>query len=199
MPTKLIANYLVTNAGYVLQRFDLKDVNPPAPIVDQAGFLELQGHERDTATLHTQHLRQEILRQRQGVAPEQVTRLQQPSAQARLQRVECIAYGCLLNLSKIHVFLPREAGAKRLALGNEPLQDTDFGRDARKCYLHNCLVERDWVTQCGTCANRAVSADQAGFHKLPAGNSDDIRNGAGMGEIYMADRVFGFVQRRHGR
>jgi Bacterial regulatory helix-turn-helix protein, lysR family len=30
------------NAGCILQRFDLKDVNPPPPIVDQAGFLELQ-------------------------------------------------------------------------------------------------------------------------------------------------------------
>jgi hypothetical protein len=49
----------VAFAARVPERLYVENMNTPAPIVDQAGFLKLARYERDTAALHTQHLRQE--------------------------------------------------------------------------------------------------------------------------------------------
>ena len=55
-------------AARLPERLYVENMNAPAPIVDQAGFLKFARYKGDAAALHTQHLRQEFLRQRQGIA-----------------------------------------------------------------------------------------------------------------------------------
>ena len=67
-PVELPVDRRIALAARLPQRLYVENMNAPAPIVDQASFLKFARHEGDAAALHTQHLRQEFLRQRQGIA-----------------------------------------------------------------------------------------------------------------------------------
>src|SRR4051794_1898032 len=62
----------VALAAAVVQALDIEHLDAAAAIADQARLLQLARDEGDAAALHTQHLRQELLRQRQGVAHQQI-------------------------------------------------------------------------------------------------------------------------------
>jgi hypothetical protein len=61
-------------------------------------------------------LRQEFVREPDGVALQTIARLQQPAAQARLDGVQRIARGGLLNLDEEHLAVTRDDPAQGLAI-----------------------------------------------------------------------------------
>src|SRR3954471_16544669 len=69
---KMTIDGFVAFAAAVLQTLDIEHMDAAPPIADQADLLQLAGDEGDAAALHTQHLREKLLRQRQGVAHQQI-------------------------------------------------------------------------------------------------------------------------------
>ena len=59
---------IVTFAATVLQALDIDHMDAATTVADQTSLLQLAGDESDAASLHAEHLRQELLRERQGVA-----------------------------------------------------------------------------------------------------------------------------------
>ena len=53
---------VVAFATAVLEPFDIENMDASAAIIDETCFLKLASHEGDAAALHTQHLREELLR-----------------------------------------------------------------------------------------------------------------------------------------
>src|SRR3954469_20096800 len=62
----------VALAAAVVQALDIEHLDAAAAIADQARLLQPAGDEGDAAALYPQHLRQELLRQRQGFAHHQI-------------------------------------------------------------------------------------------------------------------------------
>ena len=74
MPTdnamKVGVQRCVAFAGDLLQPVNIQDSNFAVVIIDKPGLLQPSGNERDATSMHSQHLRQELLGQRQKVAVE---------------------------------------------------------------------------------------------------------------------------------
>jgi hypothetical protein len=66
---------LVAFAGTFPKALDVDDADVPAAAADQAGVLKRAGHEAGAGSGHAQHLCQELLRERQVVAVEEVAAL----------------------------------------------------------------------------------------------------------------------------
>jgi hypothetical protein len=58
-----------------------------AAVAKDPGLLKRMGDDRDRVALHTDHLRQDFLRQRQAFAAGPIARMQQPARQARFDLV----------------------------------------------------------------------------------------------------------------
>lgn len=69
---EMIIDGLVAFAAGVAQRLHIEDMDAAAAVIDEPGLLQLPRHDRDAAALHAEHLRQKLLRERKGVAHEQV-------------------------------------------------------------------------------------------------------------------------------
>src|SRR4051812_12864494 len=64
---EMMVDGLVTLAGGVLQVYGIEHLDMSPPVLDEARFLQLPGNHRHATALYAQHLRQELLRQRQRV------------------------------------------------------------------------------------------------------------------------------------
>ena len=72
-----------------------------------------------TVVRRAEHLRQEFVGELDGVAFEPVAGLQQRAAQPRLDRMQCVASGGLLNLDQQHLTIAHDDPADGFAvLGN---------------------------------------------------------------------------------
>ena len=88
---------LVAFAGRLSQPFRVGDLEVTAAVAKNPGLLQRMGDERHRVALHTDHLRQVFLRQRQAFAAGSIARMQQPARKARFDRMRRIACGGLLG------------------------------------------------------------------------------------------------------
>src|ERR1700742_2089281 len=162
------AELLVTFANDLLERFavdnlDLSALGAP----DHSQRLEPVGGLRHRGPAYAEHLRQEVLCQRQDVDVRQVLRQQQPAAQALLYAVQGIARGRLLDLDDDRLNALQHESRQAVAL-LEGSAESRSG-DPRGCswHLDHHARERPPAPQARHAANQAVPADGPRLDRLP--------------------------------
>ena len=71
-----------------------------------------------------------------------------------------------------------------------------MSRQSRAFYLHDGGVQRNRSVERGTRADHTVASEHAGFDKLPAGETDDKRDDAGLGKVHTLDGILGLIKER---
>src|SRR5215203_686039 len=87
---------IITFAAAFSKPCDIQHGNSSAVIFDEAYCLQSVSDKGHARPPHTEHLRQELLRERKLVTLHQVPDLQKPPAQALFQRMRCVARRHLL-------------------------------------------------------------------------------------------------------
>src|SRR4051794_32897451 len=182
----------VTFAATVLQSLDIDHMDAATTIADQTSLLQLARDESDAAPLHTEHLRQELLRKRQRVTVQQIAGLQKPAAQTLFQLVQCIACGDLLRLGGQYVLLPHQCDAQSFALLGGPFQHAGFDHRTGTVGLTDRCVECNLSIESRASANHAVPAQHTGLDELPGAEAHDERNDSTMRKIHTLDRALSF-------
>jgi hypothetical protein len=80
------------------------------------GLLQHIGDHRHSGAAHAEHLRQKLVGKFEGIGVDPVARLQQPAAQPRLDRMQGVACGDLLDLDQQHLAIAHEETADGTAL-----------------------------------------------------------------------------------
>lgn len=173
----------------MLQPVPLSDIEPAAPVGDQAFFLQLQCRGGDGRSLHAEHVGQHLLGQvHHGVAVCAVLDLKQEARQAATPRVHSEAGNRLKRLVVQGGDIVEDEVVKdgaRLEVGACRLQG-QLQRNAAD--RHDTASECRIVSEKSLVADDAVGTDDAGF----AGDVVLERHGeghhAGNGEPDVADR-----------
>jgi hypothetical protein len=95
----MLLNELVASAGLLFEFLLIDKLNLTPLTPDKPSFLQLSDGHSNRSSLHTKHLAQELMRERNDVAFDFITCLEQPTTETRGNVMECVACGRLLDLT----------------------------------------------------------------------------------------------------
>jgi hypothetical protein len=138
---------------------------------------------------HAEHLRQELVGKLDGIAFEPIARLQQPTAQARLYGVQCVAGRSLLDLNKQDLAVLHDDPADGLAFlrGVAKMR----GRNAQGSSPHLHHGARVGAPHAEACkrADPALVADGRGLDRVAVPHHGQQRDDPVVREIDLIDAV----------
>jgi hypothetical protein len=106
----------VAFAGGLFESRAIHDLNMPAAVADHLCALQQPCRNRHRGAAHAEHLRETFLRQRDAVATDAITGLQQPTTKPRLDRMQRNARHRLLDLHDQQIVAAKRELADSFAL-----------------------------------------------------------------------------------
>lgn len=184
----------VAFAGRSSQPFRVGDLEVTAAVTKNPGLLQRMGDDRHRVALHTDHLRQDLLRQWQALAAGSIAGMQQPTREARFDRMRRIARGGLLGLCGQGLLVPRQQSSESGApVGGRAkarnIQNRSCTRQPNHRVGQGCPIGEP-----GRGAENAVRADHRHLHRLSFLQAVAQGNDAALGQIDMRQRRAGFYK-----
>jgi hypothetical protein len=186
----------VAFACRVFQSRSVQNRHRASTVVNQPGSLQDAGGNRYAWPARTEHLRQELVRQRDQIRLKPILAHEQPLCQPLSQIVQSIAPRHLRNLNTKKL---RET--VKLALESRTLRETGLQIPSANLksitrYLNHRPCRRDMESGCHRCARKTIAPDQSDLYRVPVLHHRKDRDHSSVDEIGRLHLLACFLENR---